>query len=328
MNVKVPLISIIVPVYNVEKYLDQCIDSIVNQTYDNLEIILVDDESPDNSPQMCEKWAKRDSRIKVIHEKNGGLASARNAGLDMATGEYIGFVDSDDYISKDMYSCMLQAMKKTNAKIACCKSLTVRDDDLPSFSTVSSTNDVRFFDVRETIEEVFSFKMGTSFWRRLFHASVLENIRFPEGEINEDYPLLIPTVAKAGGTVLVDKILYYYRDRSDSVTGTLHTSIGTLKCVKRNLEILKCQLSEYKIDVTESFSLFSAKNSFFMILSIVKNYDNISGALKELYESYLCTARKNKKAFLKAKNISMKDKLLYILILFKIKIRRSNKKGS
>lgn len=328
MNVKVPLISVIVPVYKVERYLDQCIDSIVNQTYGNLEIILVDDESPDNSPKMCEEWAKRDSRIKVIHKKNGGAASARNVGLDIAAGEYIGFVDSDDYISKDMYSCMLQAMIKTNAKIACCKSRTVRDSKSPSFLTTSSINDIKFFDVQETIEEVFSFKMGTAFWRRLFHATVLEDIRFPEGEINEEYPLLIPTAAKAGGTVLVDKILYYYRDRSDSVTGTIHTSIRTLKCVKKNLEILKSQLSEYNLDVADSFSLFLAKNSFFMILSIVKNYDNINGVLKELYESYLHMARENKKAFLKAKNISMKDKLLYFLILFKIKIRRSNKKGS
>lgn len=93
-----PLISVIVPVYKVEKYLDECVESIVNQTYRNLEIILVDDGSPDNCPQMCDDWAKRDARIRVIHKENGGLSSARNAGLDVCTGEYISFIDSDDWL--------------------------------------------------------------------------------------------------------------------------------------------------------------------------------------------------------------------------------------
>ena len=101
-----PKISVIVPVYNVEKYLDNCINSIVNQTYDNLEILLVDDGSKDNSGSLCDEWALRDNRIKVIHKQNGGASSARNAGLDAATGEYIGFVDADDYIDIDMYEIM------------------------------------------------------------------------------------------------------------------------------------------------------------------------------------------------------------------------------
>ena len=97
------LISVIVPVYNVEEYLDRCIESIVNQTYKNLEILLIDDGSTDNSYNICDKWAKKDNRIKVVHKENGGVSSARNVGLDVATGDYIGFVDSDDYISIDMY---------------------------------------------------------------------------------------------------------------------------------------------------------------------------------------------------------------------------------
>ena len=97
------LISVIVPIYNVEKYLDKCIESIVNQTYKNLEIILVDDESPDNCPEICDKWAERDSRIKVIHKENGGAGSARNAGIEASSGEWIGFVDGDDWIEPNMY---------------------------------------------------------------------------------------------------------------------------------------------------------------------------------------------------------------------------------
>ena len=102
-----PLISVIVPIYNVEKYLDRCVDSIINQTYKNLEIILVDDGSPDNCPQMCDDYAKKDSRIKVVHKENGGLSDARNVGMEVATGEYVSFIDSDDYISLDCYETVL-----------------------------------------------------------------------------------------------------------------------------------------------------------------------------------------------------------------------------
>ena len=112
-NCESPLISIIVPVYKVEQYLDYCVDSIVKQTYEKLEIILIDDGSPDNSPEICDRWSERDPRIKVIHKKNGGASEARNIGLDIAAGEYIGFVDSDDYIDKDMYRRMIEELQKT-----------------------------------------------------------------------------------------------------------------------------------------------------------------------------------------------------------------------
>lgn len=114
------LITVIVPVYNVEKYLDNCVNSLVNQTYKNLEIILVDDGSSDKSPQICDKWKQQDSRIKVIHKENGGASSARNAGLDAAVGDYIGFVDSDDYIDFDMYEIMLKQIMDNHADAASC----------------------------------------------------------------------------------------------------------------------------------------------------------------------------------------------------------------
>ena len=106
------LISIIVPVYRTEKYLDRCVESIVNQTYKNLEIILVDDGSPDDCPKMCDEWAKKDKRIKVIHKENGGVSSARNIGIKSAKGKYIGFVDSDDYIEKEMYESLIDVLNK------------------------------------------------------------------------------------------------------------------------------------------------------------------------------------------------------------------------
>ena len=114
------LISVIVPVYKAEKYLDKCVQSIVNQTYKNLEIILVDDGSPDNCPQMCDEWAKKDSRIKVIHKENGGVSSARNAALDICLGEYAAFADSDDFIEENMLESMMKTAEKAKAEVVVC----------------------------------------------------------------------------------------------------------------------------------------------------------------------------------------------------------------
>ena len=113
-----PLITVIVPVYNVEEHLDRCIESIINQTYKNLEIILVNDGSPDNCPALCDKWAEKDDRIRVIHKTNGGVSSARNSGINVAKGEYVGFVDSDDYISADMYELMVESIINNNSELS------------------------------------------------------------------------------------------------------------------------------------------------------------------------------------------------------------------
>ncbi|MCR5206958.1 MAG: glycosyltransferase [Eubacterium sp.] len=123
-----PLISVIVPVYNVSKYLDRCVESIVNQTYKNLEIILVDDGSPDNCPAICDEWAQKDSRIQVIHKENGGVSSARNAGLDAANGVYIAFVDSDDYISSEMYQILVKLVVAENADVGSCN-IALREEN-------------------------------------------------------------------------------------------------------------------------------------------------------------------------------------------------------
>ena len=120
---KAELVSVVVPVYKVERYLDKCIGSIVKQTYTNLEIILVDDGSPDNCPQMCDEWAKKDARIRVIHKENGGLSDARNAALDICTGTYVVFVDSDDYVHPEYVSYLYEMIVQHNADLAVCATL-------------------------------------------------------------------------------------------------------------------------------------------------------------------------------------------------------------
>ena len=139
-----PLISIIVPVYQMEAYLDECVQSMINQTYQNLEIILVDDGSKDQSPAICDAWAEKDSRIKVIHKPNGGASSARNAGLDIATGDYIGFMDSDDIIAEDMYEILLEALKSSNVGIAACSpQITSEDGRLLSKRSIPAKREMK-----------------------------------------------------------------------------------------------------------------------------------------------------------------------------------------
>ena len=217
------LISVIVPVYNVEKYLNKCIDSIVNQSYDNLEIILVDDGSTDNSGTICDIYAKNDSRIKVIHQECSGVAVSRNVGLDNSTGEYISFVDSDDYIDSKMIEKLYQALIKENADVSMC-----------NFSNVNENAErILELDIKSPIKtEVISrldmykkLACGNCWyyvilWNKLYKKEVFEDIRFPEGKIHEDEILAHYIVEKCNKISSVDDVLYYYVKRQGSIMST------------------------------------------------------------------------------------------------------------
>ena len=308
-----PKLSIIVPVYNVKKYLKCCIDSILGQTFKDFELILVDDGSNDGSQCICDEYAKLDDRILVIHKENGGASTARNYAIDIAKGDYIGFVDSDDCISKYMFQSLLNALDGSEKKIACCYSVSFKGDNIPNEPDVSGIK--KELNVSETLDAIFSFKIGTSVWRRLFKKEVFKEIRFPEGEINEEYPLIIPTTIAAGGTVVIEDVLYYYRDREDSVTGNLHTSLRTLECVAKNLDVMESQFEKYNLPLSSCFSLFSAKNSYYMLLAIDKNYFERKNEVSVLYEKYLNNLKTYKKDFLSCDSISIKDKVLFCLVI-------------
>lgn len=185
---KEPMVSVIVPIYNVEKYLKRCIDSILNQTYKNLEIILVDDGSPDKCPQICDEYAKEDDRIIVIHNKNGGVSSARNAGLDIARGKYIGFVDPDDYINYDMYSAMVNEMDNFACDAVICGFCQVSEKENKIIRKESLQSKV--LSVEECFKELFSFSgldIKPVVWNKLFKRDIISDLRFCEYiEISED----------------------------------------------------------------------------------------------------------------------------------------------
>ena len=213
-----PLVSIIIPVYKVEKLFDRCVDSVVNQTYQNIEIILVDDGSPDNCPLLCDEWASRDSRIKVIHKVNEGVSSARNIGLDICNGEYICFVDSDDWIETNMVEVLLANCLKYQVKLTICGRYDVFGEITTQFVAKNPCQN-GVIDAKEAVRHMFlgkDFDSGPC--GKLFHCSLWKNARFPFGKIFEDIAILYKVVLMSESVALVNESLYYYFRHSGSIT--------------------------------------------------------------------------------------------------------------
>ena len=209
-------ISVIVPIYNVENYLNRCIDSIINQTYKKLEIILVDDGSPDNCGKICDEYAKKDSRIKVIHKENGGVSSARNAGLNIATGDYIGFVDGDDWIELDMYEYLLGLSIKYKADISRCS--FVYNDNIGNISK----ENIKIIKNEDALINCINgnFEEGVV-WNKLYRRFIFQNIRFEPNIIFEDV-LINYYVYKLNISMVISNICkYHYLRRQDSITGPI-----------------------------------------------------------------------------------------------------------
>ena len=215
-----PLISIIVPVYKVEQYLEECVCSLLGQTYKNLEILLIDDGSPDNCPAICDKFAAEDARIKVIHKPNGGLADARNTGLGAATGEYISFVDSDDWITENMYTEMFNMMETNSAlDIVCCAAARVRDGkDISSCFSYYKTGTV--ISGKEVTKEILLDHIGSQVVKGLYKKICWENVRFPLGRLYEDIPTTYKAFLKARLVGFIDKPFYKYRLNDESISTT------------------------------------------------------------------------------------------------------------
>ena len=232
-----PEISIIVPVYKTERFLSECIGSILAQTFTDLELILVDDGSPDSCPALCDAAAEKDSRIRVIHKPNGGLSSARNAGLDAAAGNWIAFVDSDDAVTPDFCARLYRAVQDTGAQMAVCNYRNVDEALVPIRE--------QYLHVRR---EVFSTKQALEHsallpymvvWNKLYHKSIFEELRFVEGKLNEDTILISSAYERAGTIANIPDILYLYR----RVKGSIMHSRVTLRNLDRaeaNYIVFEC----------------------------------------------------------------------------------------
>ena len=208
-----PLISIIVPIYNVEPYIHRCIDSIIHQTYQNLEIILVDDGSPDNCGNICDEYATLDSRIKVIHQKNGGLSVARNCGINICQGEYIGFVDGDDCIHPEMYSRLYDNIISYHVKMAFCHPNMCYHDKITSIDEkTTECKEKEYVILRSLLENIW-----WSACTKLYHRSLFDTIRYPIGKVNEDYPITITLYDQCDQIAINYNKLYNYCIRENSI---------------------------------------------------------------------------------------------------------------
>lgn len=236
------LISVIVPVYQVEAYLNQCVQSIVNQTYSNLQIILVDDGSPDRCGSMCEAWAEKDPRIQVLHKQNGGLSDARNAGMEVATGVYTAFVDSDDWIAPDFIQTLYDAMIHSGAQIAACDVCLVYPGEEPE--RTDGVRERKTYTTEEAIRDLLHGRaLRTVAWNKLYLSTLLEGERYPVGKHHEDEFLTYRLCGKAEKLVYVDRPMYFYLQRPGSIMHSF--TVRRLDALEARLERLEYLKEHY-----------------------------------------------------------------------------------
>lgn len=310
------LISIIVPVYNVEKYIDRCVKSIIKQKYENIEIILVNDGSTDNSGYLCDKWKDIDKRIQVIHKKNGGLSDARNAGLNICSGKFVGFVDSDDWIDSNMYQEMYKLIKQYKSDICMCRIEKTENTRKIITREFNYTKEPYLFNKEEALEELFKDKIDVSSCSKLYNVELFKETQFPFGKTNEDFAILYKLFLKSQKIVYTKQVFYYYIERENSIT----TSVFNKQQFDKYYNCLS--MLEY------------IKNNAPSMLSLAKHYTWYQGfcLLKTLYLNKLdglyikeCKSlqkmlTRNILNILFSRNLSFKEKAMYLSIGFIPKI--------
>jgi len=228
----VDLISVIIPVYNVEPYLKKCLDSVVTQTYKEIEIILVDDGSTDGSGPICDEYATQDKRIRVIHKRNGGLSDARNVGLDRCSGRYVTFIDSDDYVASDYVERLYRILVEYNADIAVCDYFEFYGDEEP-IESPQKVEKIIVFDKLQALEQLYG-KYSTQMtvaWSKLYKTELFKDLRFPVGKVHEDMFMAHRVLYKSHIVVFTTKQSYFYRRRKGSITNRRFTSKNRLDAI-------------------------------------------------------------------------------------------------
>lgn len=320
-------ISIIVPVYNVEDYIEDCLYSLLNQTFKNIEIILINDGSTDSSGEICDKFARNYSNIKVVHKENGGLSDARNKGLDIATGDYIGFVDSDDIISQNMYETLYNLCNKYNADVVSCGIYTFRED---KFNLCNDTNEnislERCYYNEDIIKANYRGEFSSvSSCNKLYRKELFGNIRFPKGRVYEDVSTTYKIYLKSNLVVETDDQLYFYRNRDGSITHR--------KFSEKRFDIVPMYKEQYE-NMNDKFPDIGMiiKNDYYVNLKCIF-VDVINDESIECRKGHIARCSELMKSelryFLKNNLINHKDKLIALLIsyfpyviknLYKIKI--------
>ncbi len=316
-----PEISIIVPVYNVEPYLNRCLDSIINQSMKEIEILVINDGSTDKSGEICDEYAKLDDRIKVIHQKNGGLSNARNAGLEQAQGKYIMFVDSDDYVEKDFCIIPFKAAEKNCADLVMFRYSHIIDG--ATFTFPSNYKNLSIKNGKKSIQEAFDimFKItSVGVWNKLYKKCLFKSIRFPEGMIYEDIGTSYKLLLESNSIYFINSVLYYYQLRNDSLSKNPNSKS------KKDLIVLYYEMQEelnsrnlnFKEDVGAILSslkylIFYGRNSelSYMCNTIINDYLSKSKKRNNINEIKLCLLWLSQKAPLIFDFVSFFCKAIY-----------------
>ncbi|MBQ9861547.1 MAG: glycosyltransferase [Clostridia bacterium] len=299
-------VSIIVPTYNTEVYLERCVDSLLAQTHTNIEIILVDDGSTDSSPSICDRYAAQDARVRVVHKPNGGLSSARNAGLDVASGDYIGFVDSDDYVSNEMYALLAQHLDNSGCDIANVMYVRVDEEGKTYPSKVPHDCDCELSST-DFVRELMLHTGDVSVCTKLFRRELFSDVRFVEGKLNEDLLFMLEVFSHVKSVAFVGHVGYYYFVRSGS------TSSGYGKAV---IDMVGNSLHA-KAAVEEHFPTLKKEALRFVLyqhmayLLLVPREEAHAG--NEVYKNALAYIRRNALKSIDNPYLKRKNKLTIIL---------------
>jgi len=315
------VISVIIPIYKVEAYLSKCIDSVLTQTYHHIEIILVDDGSPDKCPQICDEYASKDSRIKVIHKKNGGLSDARNAGLDIITGRYVMFIDSDDFIENDMVEHLFTNIVKYNGDISVCRHRTVYASK--SASHKNGRTQIDILDSNNAIIDALYGKRVAFFtWGKLYKTKMFDNNRFPLGKFYEDVDTTYRLINISKVVVSSESIKYNYLIREDSITGSKFSSrnLDALEFASKIMQDVR-QNRPSAVRAAESYLFNTAVNIIYSMFAC-KQYDNYQKEFelcKQLVIRYCRTVAADKNVSIRVRFYAYAAKLhvyaLYFVLL-------------
>lgn len=305
------LISVIIPVYKVEPFLDKCIESVVKQTYHNLEIILVDDGSPDRCGDICDNWETRDHRIKVIHKVNGGLSDARNAGLDIASGDYIGFVDSDDWIEPNMYEVMLNKLLQNNADIAICgmKKIYKTRTELQDLG-----HDWRYSRQKALYELIQNKSLENFAQNKLYKKELFEGLRFPKGRIFEDVLLMYKIFDRVNRVVHINQNLYNYLRHDNSILGSWSVKIELEFCIAKQERLIEMMQNHPEFNtllITDYMNSFWSIKKRFMLEDVQKSSEVGERITSKLYPFFI----KNHTLIQNTMRFNVLKKMNYILYL-------------
>lgn len=315
MNNNNYLVSIIVPVYNTEAYIKRCLDSIINQNYRNLEIILINDGSTDNSPAMCDFYAETDSRIRVIHKENGGQSSARNAGLDVCNGDYISFIDSDDWIEPGMYATLLEQLEKYDASLAVCGRYDAYED-ADGKKVGKSIENSGLFDAYDVLPEMAVGRLSDfSVCDKLYRKDLWQNTRFPEGEIYEDFAVMYKVLIAAERVVLCNKPFYVYFHRKNStVTSGFREALTDYP---RQTKRFILDISEWYPEYTDYAVWAHIKALQCVLISLLKSDKATYLSHGSLYKEYIRDIREYRLVWMKSALFTAFDRLICVVLLHK-----------